>query len=512
MRRFGFAFLVVAAMTAAPASATERLTTGGIIKGVELPDGRTIFRGIPYAAPPVGDLRWKPPAPVEPWQGVRDATKPGAPCLQRSYEWNAADAAISKEDCLTLDVHSPKHKPTERLPVMFWIHGGANRAGSGIGYTDSTIPTRGMVLVTLQYRLGVFGFLSLPALTAESPERASGNYALLDQIAALKWVKANIARFGGDPNNVTIFGQSAGAQDIGLLMLSPLARDLFHKAIAESGTAGFGVPPRTLAENEKIGDDLAALMGAPAGADGVRALRAASGEVLLDATDKLLPPNNVDPSFIWLQAVVDGWVLPRPPAKMLANKEQARVPLIIGTNTREFTVEGARNSARQWVEDSFGDKAGEALALYGFTVTDAPPDDPVLGSIVDQISADVIFRAPARWVANRQLAVTQKVWRYQFGLPISDSHKAAEHSAELKYVFDAAPADATFATWPPVQAYWTNFAKTGNPNGFDALRGGERLPNWPSLGTAAHYIDFTPEGPTFGKDLRGPICRLLNGP
>ena len=389
-------------LAAAPISAPERLVTGGIVSGETLPDGGTVFRGIPYARSPVGDLRWKPPAPVEPWQGVRGATKAGPPCLQRSYEWNAGDAATSKEDCLYLDVQSPKHKPTDRLPVMFWIHGGANRAGSGIGYTDSPITRLGVVLVTLQYRLGIFGFASLPALTAESFQHASGNYGIMDQIAALQWVKANIANFGGDPDNVTIFGQSAGAQDVGLLMLSPLARGLFHKAIAESGTAGFGVPPRTLAENEKICNDLAVLMGAPAGADGLKALRAASGEALLDATDKLLPPSKVDPTFIWLQAVVDGWVLPKTPAEVLASGEQAHVPMIVGNAAREFTVAGAANSPRQFVEDTFGDKAQEALALYGFAGTNPPPDDPLLGSIADQLSADAIFRCPASWVANRQ--------------------------------------------------------------------------------------------------------------
>jgi para-nitrobenzyl esterase len=505
MRKFGFMFLVVAAMTAASASATERPVTGGVIRGETLPDGGAVFRGIPYAQPPVGELRWRPPAPVWPWEGVRDATKAGPPCIQRSYEWNAADAFNGKEDCLYLDVQSPKRQPTDRLPVMFWIHGGANRAGSGIGYTDSPITRRGVVLVTLQYRLGIFGFASLPALTAESPERASGNYGIMDQIAALKWVKANIANFGGDPDNVTIFGQSAGAQDVGLLMLSPLARGLFHKAIAESGTAGFGVPPRTLAENEKIGGDLAALMGAPAGTEGLKALRAASGEALLDATDRLLPPKNVDPTFIWLQAVIDGWVLPRPPAEMLAGGEQARVPLIIGNAIREFTVEGARNSPHQFVEDSFGDKAGEALSLYGFAGTNPPPDDPVLGSIADQLSTDVIFRCPASWVAHQQMAVTQMVWRYQFSIPAPDTVKSVEHSAELKYVFQKTPAGASFASWPPVQAYWTNFAKTGNPN----ARG---LPNWPSLGKQAHYMDFTENGPKLARDLRGPICRLLNAP
>jgi len=506
MRKFGYAFLVVAVMTASVAApATQRSVTGGIVGGEVLPDGGTVFRSIPFAQPPLGDLRWKPPAPVEPWQGVRDATTVAPPCIQRSYDWNAADAYNGKEDCLYIAVQSPKHTPTDRLPVMVWIHGGANRAGSGHDVVDSPITRRGVVLVAIQYRLGTFGFLSLPALSAESPQHVSGNYGLMDQIAALQWVKENIANFGGDPGNVAIFGQSAGAQDVGLMMLTPLAHGLFHKAIAISGTAGFGVPPRTLAENEKIGGDLAALMGAGTGADGLKALRAAPGEALLDATDKLLPPGKVDPTFIWLQAVVDGWVVPRAPAEMLAAGEQARMPLIVGNALREFTVEAARNSPRQFVVDNFGDKAGEALALYGFAGTSPPPDDPVLGSIADQLSADVIFRCPASWVAKRHLAATPNVWRYQFSVPAPDTIKGVEHSAELKYVFQKTPAGATFAAWPPLQAYWTNFAKTGDPNG----RG---LPNWPSLGKEANYIDFLPEGPKLGKDLRGPICQLLNTP
>jgi para-nitrobenzyl esterase len=236
-----------------PALAAERLVTGGVVRGVDLPDGGSLFRGIPYAAPPIGGLRWKAPQPVTSWDGVRDATKPGAPCLQSSYEWNAADAVASKEDCLTLEVHAPRHKPTDRLPVMFWVHGGANRAGPGIGYSESSIVQHRVVLVTLQYRLGIFGFMSHPALTEEAPNHASGNYGLMDQIAALKLVKANIANFGGNPNNVTIFGQSAGSQDVGIMMLSPLTAGLFHKAIQQSGTVGFGLPPRSLAENEKLG-------------------------------------------------------------------------------------------------------------------------------------------------------------------------------------------------------------------------------------------------------------------
>ena len=499
------AALVMASVVLGSAAAVERIVTGGIIRGETLPDGHTIFRGIPYAKPPVGGLRWMPPEEVEPWYGVRDATKPGPPCLQRSYGWNAADAHAGKEDCLYLTVHSPAHAPTARLPVMFFIHGGANRAGSGNGFAESLITRHGVVLVTMQYRLGVFGFISSRELTARSPERASGNYGLLDQIAALKWVRANIANFGGDPNNVTIFGHSSGAQDVGLLMLSPLARGLFHKAIMESGTPGFGVPPRSLAENEELGGDLAKLMGAPDGVVGLKALRAASGNDLLDATDKLLPPGNVDPSFIWLQAVVDGWVVPEPPAEILTAGRQAPVPLIIGNSIREFTVEGARNSAYQWIKDSFGNNSHRALALYGYEGTKPPVDDPSLGGIVDQVSADVIFRCPARWIADRQRALTAKVWRYQLDVAKPGQPQPAIHGSELPFVFDEHAPNASDAEWPPLQAYWLNFAKTGDPNG-------PGLPAWPEMGEGKSYIEFTAQGSRLGEDLRGAICELLANP
>src|ERR1700722_10915829 len=194
------------------ASSADVSITGGTLRGLDMPDATTAFYAIPYAAPPVGNLRWKAAQPVVRWKGTRDATQPPPPCIQHDEGWNKADAAAGKEDCLYLSIRAPRHAANDRLPVFFWIHGGSNRAGDGYGYVSTTsMAQHGVILVAVEYRLGVFGFLGLPELTAESPQHASGDYALTDLIAALKWVHTNIAKFGGDPHNVTIGGQSAGS-------------------------------------------------------------------------------------------------------------------------------------------------------------------------------------------------------------------------------------------------------------------------------------------------------------
>jgi para-nitrobenzyl esterase len=488
----------LAAVLVSPALATERLVTGGVLRGIERPDGSEVFYAIPYAAPPVGERRFRQPEPVEAWQGVRDATKPPAPCLQHDEGWNADDAAKSREDCLYLSIHAPAHKPGDRLPVFFWIHGGSNKAGAGYGYIDSTIHHRGIVLVSVEYRLGVFGFLASHALSAEASTHTSGNLAILDQIAALHWVKDNIARFGGDPANVTIAGQSAGAYDVGVLMLSPLARGLFAKAIEESGTPGVGLPPRSAADNEALGAQLATGLGLADTADGLKALRSLPGDVVLKEGDKLVPKGGLDPSAIWAQAMVDGYVLREGAQETLAAGRQAHVPLISGSNMREFPVDMPDEAARAMVKAFYGTNADQALALY-------PADDPALGSLATRVLTDVIFRCEANTMAHWQTKAGQKAWRYQFGLGVPGSGKPVEHSSELKYVFDDPPAGTDPAAWPSLQGYWANFARSGNPNG-------PGLAVWPVHGPAASYIDFTPSGPKRGTDLRGPMCRLLSHP
>ena len=533
--------------TATPVIAT---ITSGQIRGEQLANGTVAFRGIPYARPPVGALRWKAPEPIDPWTNVRDAVVAGPPCLQAPLGWNNKDAIRSREDCLYLDVRTPAMTPNARKPVMVWIHGGANWAGSGSGYLNSNIVERGVVLVTMQYRLGVFGFLSHPALTAESKQKSSGNYALLDQIAALQWVKANIAKFGGDPNNVTIFGHSAGGQDVGLLMLSPLAKGLFAKAIEQSGTAGFGLPPRTLAENEKLGEAFAAAIGVPANSKApLEKMRAAYTTALLAAGNKLDAPTLEDDSFIWLQPVVDGWVLPRPPADLLAERKQAAVPLLIGSSSRELTLYGGVNNVRQTIEKAFGANTARAIPLYGLDQLKTPPDDARLGDIPTQLAADINFRCPVTVVSKYQQAVGARVWQYQLDRPAPGGNGLVRHGSELPYVFEALPifgpvpsgevgavaaipkastangamSVATAATAPAssqqprvlvnplrepnssLQAYWVRFAMTGDPNG-------PGLPRWPEYTRKREYLEFTESGPIAKRDLRAAQCDLLNRP
>jgi len=259
---FAQILVAIACFTQVSASAAQTGTqpdgflvraTSGPLRGIARPDGGAEFLGIPYAQPPVGDLRWHEPLPAKPWTEVRTANSFGAPCAQPFMaDWNRRDAAAGKEDCLFLNVITSVWPARQPLPVMLWLHGGGNEGGSASSafYNDGTLVNHGVLLVTVNYRLGIFGFFAHPALSAESAHHGSGNYGLMDQILALRWVRDNIANFGGDPNNITMFGNSAGAIDTGLLMTSGLSKDLFQRAIAESGTS-FSHPLSPLAAAEK---------------------------------------------------------------------------------------------------------------------------------------------------------------------------------------------------------------------------------------------------------------------
>jgi para-nitrobenzyl esterase len=499
----------VTAASAAPAAqagthSAAAKSAQGWLTGESSGDGGAVFRGVPYAAPPLGSLRWRAPRAPHPWGGRRAASAAAAPCLQADYGWNATDAARSSEDCLYLDVRTPDLHPRRPLPVMVWIHGGSNRAGSAGDTTDSGITRRGVVLVSIQYRLGVFGFLSHPALTREARHQAAGNFGLLDQIAALEWVRHNITAFGGDPRNVTVFGHSAGAEDVGQLLVSPLAHGLFSKAIEQSGSPAFGLPPRSLADNEAIGLQLAHLLGVGTDAAALAALRGRGAHEILAAAETLQSPSLRDPSYLWLQVVVDGRVLPLPPRELLAAGRSNPVALIIGSNTRELTVPGGDAQTDAFLAESFGANDAAARSLYGYMRDGTvPASDAPYGSFSERVSGDVIFRCPAARTAELHATAGYPVWQYQFGR--IDSERPFGHAAELPFVFDDLPLGAEQGG-PTVslQAYWVAFAQRGDPN--DAA-----LPSWPRYDPSTRaYMDFSATGPQAAGNLGGPICALLD--
>lgn len=469
-------------LSCAPAFAQAVRVDGGSVRGKEW-NGGYLFRGIPFAAPPVGELRWKPPQPVLPWKGVRDATAQPASCVQNDQGWNYSDYVIGKEDCLTLDVRTPAM--TGKLPVLVWIHGGSNRAG---GPNDIVLSDVGkqVVIVGVRYRLGIFGFLSHPALTAE--QGASGNYGIMDQVAALKWVHENIARFGGDPANVTIAGESAGSQDVSLLLAAPAARGLFEKAIMESGTPGFGMTFRTLTDAERIGmqaDDLLNAGGS------IERMRRMSVPALLAVDLKLHDDAMVSDSAMWLRTTVDGKVFPADPRTLL---EQAPSrPVIVGTNKVEFGSD--REHRDQFIAEAFGANEGAARAYYHADQPD-PPEVPRLGSLDEQIGTDITFRCPAEHLAELLASKGAPVWRYEFDS--APNGAKTSHAAEIGYAFG----DLSFAPGLSLKPYWVDFIRTGDPNGAG-------LPDWPKFTVQGRqHVLFDAAGVSVEGPLRPQLCSL----
>ncbi len=486
-------------------------TTAGLVRGVARPGGGAEFLGIPYAQPPVGRLRWRPPLPAKRWKGIREAAHFGASCMQPllTGDWNRYDAGHDSENCLFLNVITPAWPARKPLPVMFWIHGGANLGGSGSGglYNDGTLPAHGVVLVTINYRLGVFGFFADPALTRESPHHASGNYGLMDQILALQWVRANIAAFGGDPNNVTVFGQSAGSMDTGMLMTSPLARGLFEKAMGESGAA-FWPPVIPLVKAEQLGEKTAAALNAPAGARGIAFLRKIpAAELLTELGARATQwPGGFTPD-------VDGWVLPRSPEEVFAAGQAAAIPLLLGTTSREIVISEPVNALRASIEREAGSLAPKALAIYGLAGNGQGASDPLYGSASVQWFADRMFHCPITTEALWQSATGQPVYEYEFDHPLPGQEaEGAQHSGELPYVFGFFPKSGNiggkftkldFKLADRMEDYWTNFARSGDPNGAG-------LPEWPRLAASQRYMDFGVDGnaAASGKPLRAAQCGL----
>lgn len=478
MTRFLTTLLLLASLaTAACASIADPVRVEqGLISGTtgKNPEVR-VYRGIPYAAPPVGDLRWKPPQPPALWKGVRAAIEFSSDCWQTPYPPAAAiyqsKLRSLSEDCLYLNIWTAAKSEKARLPVMFWIHGGGftRGAGTGTAYDGEVLAAKGVVVVTINYRLGAFGFMAHPALTTESEHHASGNYGLLDQIAALEWVKKNIAAFGGDPNCVTIFGESAGSWAVNALMASPLAKGLFQRAIGESG--GLFSPMTTLAAAEKADEKLVASFIPDTTKDVLKALRAVSAEDLVKAT-----------ATETTRAIVDGYVLPHSVYEIFAQGRQNDVPLLVGNNADEGTAlvpQGANIKAAFYTSGArtrYGALADQFLKLYP-----ADSDEQAVKSFYSAYRDQVFGWEMRTWARLQIKTGHQPAYLYYFTRvapgPLSQ-RLGAFHALEIAYVFGNFPwpfswDDSDHKLSDTISSYWVNFATTGNPNG-------EGLPRWPA--------------------------------
>ncbi len=499
-----FAVAMQAQQPADNAEPTVRIASG-IVRGVTEGDV-TIFRGIPYAAPPVGEYRWRPPQPVIPWEGIRDAKEFGPNCAQAG--WGAAAGTIaegSSEDCLYLNLWLPADaKPGDKLPVMVWIHGGAFVGGGGAGTSGRALAEQSVILMTFNYRVGRLGHFAFPALSEEHPEEPKGSYAFMDQIAALQWVQDNIAAFGGDPDNVTIFGFSAGGVSVHSVLTIPAARGLFHKAISESGGGRDGVlTGRPLREDnadpfypisaETIGINFARRHGTEGtDAEALAKLRALSVEKIVDGG---LENDGEGGPRIYSGPILDGKLVVETAESAYKVGRQAKVPLIIGNCSAEIGG-GFVNSSRSKEElfSLFGELAEEAKSAYD------PDGDKDFAEVITKFNTDWVWGEPARFTARAFVAQGAPAYIYHFGyVPPSMQQRSpygAGHGSEVAYVFNTlnerrggpepTPEDQELARM--MNAYWVNFAKTGDPNG-------EGLPKWPAYTPEKNEIlDIQPDG------------------
>ena len=491
--------------------------TGGVVRGVVGDPERPALRqyhGIPYAAPPAGERRWAPPKPVVPWDGVLDASAPGPVCIQRTRVGVAfydpppgATLPPQSEDCLTLSVWTEARHVEERRPVMVWIHGGGLQAGSGSAHSGRLLAEAGAVVVTFNYRLGRLGFLAHPELSAESPNGVSGNQGYRDQIQALEWVRANIAAFGGDPANVTIFGESAGAYSVSVLQASPLARGLFHRAIGQSGGAFHPMAHRTVPRTYSPSSEAIGLEFADALLDGqedrsLAAMRRIPAATILEVAES-------SPLFNTYEylSTVGGEVLPDDVGVIFAAGRQADVPVLVGSNADEGTALLAH----------FTRFMGTGMA--GFETFAAAMLPEATGEIANVYAADTDSRAMHAWAnlfTDLTFTYPQRAWArsmeplrsdaylywFTWAPPIPGSETyGAFHGAFQMYIFgdlaafNAVPTDADRRMADVLARTWVRFARTGNPNG-------GQLPEWPAhVRSNETYLEF---GKTIrlGDDLR----------
>jgi para-nitrobenzyl esterase len=456
-------------------------TDAGLISGViNVTADVCSFKGIPFAAPPVGDFRWKEPQPVKPWEGVRKCESFGASPMQAepipfsmwSEEFLIPKKPIS-EDCLYLNVWTGAKSPDEKRPVIVWTYGGGFLSGGSAVpiYDGEAMAKKGIVFVSINYRMGVFGFFAHPELTKESGRNASGNYAILDQVAALRWVKNNIAAFGGDADNVTIAGESAGSFSVNILVASPVGKDLFQKAIGESG-AMFSNQFTTLAKAEEAGEAYGKSLKAPSLAD----LRKVSADDLMKT-----------PYAVW-GAIVDGYVLPESIASIFTAGKENKVPLLTGWNQEEFMFFGPVKNAADFkkdMNDQYGSDAPAALENYPAT------NDSVAMVSQYRMSSDQVFGTQNFIWANMQSDHGGKVYMYRFTHKVPGTGEYAKygafHGGEIPYAYN----NLKFVNrpWQPgdhklaevMSSYWANFAATGNPNG-------KGLPEWKPYNSKTNEI------------------------
>ncbi|WP_018614523.1 carboxylesterase/lipase family protein [Segetibacter koreensis] len=511
---FAFQLLQIAVAQSTPGSSSPVVkTVNGLVEGTFEQSGISSFKGIPFAAPPVGNLRWKEPQPVKNWEGKLDAKQFGSNGMQTKVfgDMGFRTKGMS-EDCLYLNVWTPS-ATKKGLPVLVYFYGGGFVAGDGseARYDGESMATKGIVAVTLNYRLGVFGFMAHPELTKESPHHASGNYGVLDQAAALKWVQQNIAAFGGDPKRVTIAGESAGSVSVSAQMASPLSKNLIAGAIGESGSLLGTLPAAPLSKGEQTGVEFAKSVGASSLAE----LRAMPADKLLDAASKFGP--------FRFAMTIDGYFFPKDPMQVYIHGEQAHVPLLVGWNSEEMNyrmIMGNETPTKEnyikAVQKLYGEEAQEVLKLYN-----APIDADVEQAATELASDKFISFSTWKWADLQAKTSGKNVYRYLFSRPrpamsaamqnvtaglagglVKDTTakqaprmptpKGAVHSAEIEYAMGNLASNKVY-DWTPddykvskiMQEYFANFIKTSNPNK-------PGLPKWPQLnnGNEPQFINI----------------------
>lgn len=470
-------------------------TDSGRVRGY-FENGLRVFLGIPYAQPPVGDLRWKKPEPVKSWKDIKLCNEFGPACPQPKWlAATAGDVGKMSEDCLYLNIWTPAKSSQMNLPVMVWIYGGGFIGGAGSldAYNGIQLAKHGVVVITINYRLGALGFLAHPELCKESVHGVCGNYGLLDQIEALKWIQKNISNFGGNPNNVTIFGESAGSVSVSSLLLAPPARGLFHRAIMESGTATTIPYMLSLANGSidqafRTGKKLSANLGCDKNKDIIACMRKKSADEIIAASD-IREDIVFGTEGLMFGPVFDGWLFPDDPKKLLIEGEFYNIPIIIGSNKDEgnlfipddFSIE----KYKKWLVRTFKDSSNEVFSK--FKVENNQELRPVVNRLITVLS----FAQPARLLAKSFANKNGNAYLYQFTrvAPASKEEEkmGAYHGIEMPYVFGHitnSKDERDISLSDAIMQYWVNFARTGTP---DSLT----LPEWPAYDTSSgKYIGF----------------------